>query len=228
MRGMTKAFGVTLAACLLCGAPTAMAETPAAAAAVEPAPAGLNFLHHVTISVDVQAKLDQARTMVQEGKDLPMAIEMLHEIEKLSPDLTEAFYWEAVAHNAQEEYNAADRAYENALMIEPDNAGLYYYRGLNYQQQFESNHMSYYRGMADRFFEHALRLTPDYLDAKIGLADCKYFDGYYEEAMKSYNQLLALYPNNSVLQTRKEDCQKKLDETEAQEKQRELKNKINS
>ena len=81
---------------------------------------GLYFQQTVTLSVDLQAQLDEAKQMVIRGKDYKMAIE--------------AFYWRAVAYNQMEEYYKADEDYESALMLEPTNAGLYYYRGLNWQQ----------------------------------------------------------------------------------------------
>ena len=195
---------------------------------------GLHFQQTVTLSVDLQAQLDEAKQMVIRGKDYQMAIAKLTQVIKLNPQITEAFYWRAVAHNQMDEYREADEDYESALMLEPTNAGLYYYRGLNWQQKFENeNPQGCYGwchdlGEANKFFQKALKYAPNYLDAEIGLAQSDFDSRDYEDALARYNKLLVLMPNNPVLQIRKEDCQKVLDERAKAAAERKLRDSINN
>lgn len=195
---------------------------------------GLHFQQTVTLSVDLQAQLDEAKQMVIRGKDYKMAIAKLTQVIKLNPQITEAFYWRAVAYNQMEEYYKADEDYESALMLEPTNAGLYYYRGLNWQQCFESRYPEGRSGWwndiekANKFFQKALKYAPNYIDAEIGLAQSDFDTHHYEAALTRYNKLLVLMPNNPLLQLRKADCQKVLDEQAKAEAERKLRNSINN
>lgn len=227
---------VSLGLCLFSG--TAFAyDAPTAPLTSGPAvgrpQTGLVFQHNVVLAVDVQAQLDQARMLVEQGKDYPLALATLTQVIEMNPNITEVFFLRGYTHNQMAEYDQADKDYESALMLEPTNAGLYYYRGLNWQQKFEARYpdgYSYYSSMLDKankFFNKALKYSPNYVDAQIGLMDSDYDSHQYEDCLARVNKLLVLLPNNAVLQARKEDCQQKLAAKQKAEDLRKLKAQIN-
>lgn len=211
------------------------------------------YLMTQTVNVDLKAKLDEAHRLIVTGQDNRYAIAILDEIIKLDKSISEAFLLRGMAKTNVDAYQEADKDYEAALMLEPENPCLYYFRGMNrfyhavaamgesYWYDNTGNHIY----GAKKMFDNALGIDPHYLDAQVGLADCYALDGdreakahangsviqsedralkSYEKALSIYNHVLVLVPRHDVIRSRKEDVEGRIAAYKAeQEKKRQAK-----
>lgn len=192
---------------------------------------GIQFRHMKTVDINIQSQIDQARDAILKNGDLNMAVTRLDTVLKLDNTLTEAYFWRAYAKTEQKKYYEADKDYEEALMQEPDNPALYYYRGLNRMYDSTSQERSWAHWRASEVincFNKALAIDNNYLEARIGIADFYLYSGNYKEAKKRYDELLVMLPNNSVLQSRSEEVNNILAKQEEQRRKDELRRKINN
>lgn len=188
---------------------------------------GVFFLHQVEVSVDLQEQMNRAKEQLYLEEDPQMAEATLDQVIRLNDQITEAYYLRAQAKAAQENYYAADKDYESALMLEPENPCLYNVRGQNVLYQYEKDgYPSVSR--ARNYFEKAISYAPNNIDALVGIAESYYLQHDYETALQKYNEMLVLFPDNDYLKTRKEDCRQQLARKAEQERRYELRRKINA
>jgi len=189
---------------------------------------GIQFRHMKTIDINIQSQIDQARDAILQNGDLGMAVTRLDTVLKLDNTLTEAYFWRAYAKTELKKYYDADKDYEEALMQEPDNPALYYYRGLNQMYNcLPSPYASQWYKVID-CFNKALAIDSNYLEARIGIADAYLYQRKYEKAKKHYDELLVMLPNNSVLQSRSEEVNNILEKQKEQRRKDELRRRINN
>ena len=192
---------------------------------------GIQFRHMKTVDINIQSQIDQARDAILNHGDLNMAVTRLDTVLKLDNTLTEAYFWRAYAKTELKKYHEADNDYEEALMQEPDNPALYYYRGLSKMYDYMSwDPPCTYQWQASeviKCFDKALAIDNNYLEARIGIADVYLYWKNYEAAKKRYDELLVMLPNNSVLQSRSEEVNNILAKQEEQRKKDDLRRKIN-
>lgn len=191
---------------------------------------GIQFRHMKTVDINIQSQIDQARDAILQNGDLDMAVTRLDAVLKLDNTLTEAYFWRAYAKTELKKYYDADNDYEEALMQEPDNPALYYYRGLNRMYDSTSQERSWSHWTSSeviKCFNKALAIDNNYLEARIAIADFYLYCGDYETAKKRYDELLVILPNNSVLQSRSEEVNNMLAKQEEQRRKNELRRKIN-
>ncbi len=212
------------------------------------------YLMTGTVNVNLKAKMDEAHRLIVTGQDNPYAVAILDEVIKLDPTISEAFLLRAMAKTNVEKYEEADKDYEAALMLEPENPCFYYLRGVNRLYEAEGylkkkNAYTCRYTIADgalKMFNNALEIVPNYLDAEVGLADSHAMlgdalamDGYgsdrvlehYEKALSGYNHVLVLVPRHDVLRSRKEDIEGRIAVYKAEQEkirqEKETKRRIN-
>lgn len=110
-----------------------------------------------------------------------------------SPLRTSASYLGlAVLYQQKNQLGDAERIYQKALALEPDNPDAWFRLGVLYQGQ------SKWQEAADAF-EHSLKKNPDFSQAHNNLGLVYEELGRGEEALRQYEEALRLEPENSVL-----------------------------
>jgi len=135
--------------------------------------------------IDVLFHVAEAKTEEDNFKDARAAYER---ILQLDPYNGRAMIWIArlLARHFEDNAIEADQFYKKAIMVNDENAKLYYEHGLLQKDQFQS----YYK--ASDSFRESLGIDPMFEDAYFGLAQCLHNLGMKEQAQAHYLQACVL------------------------------------
>ncbi|SHK47531.1 hypothetical protein SAMN05216582_10541 [Selenomonas ruminantium] len=244
-------FAIALAMGLLTAMPAGEAAlSEQALADLQQSHSGLFYLSSTTVDFNIAEQLKRAKTAIDEEQDYPMAVAVLDKVIELDPKNAEAYLLRGIAkgHRAAEQknsvfyemFNEADRDFQEALMLEPDNPTFWFYRGENAllrAETWENGVLESKDGWGS--YEEAIKLCPNYLDAMVRMGDV-YYHNYYvgyttkesslEKAIEWYNKVLVLVPNHGTVVAKKEMAKellnKKKQEAEKEARERELRQRV--
>lgn len=193
------------------------------------------YIHSASVNFNTKEQKDKAHNLIFHGQDFPLAIAILNKVIEVDKNDSEAYILRALAYSETKEYTKADYDYKEALMLEPENPTFYYLRGMNYLYEgIYKKNSAYLIPKAGDTFEKALKLEPNYINAMVGMGDACYYyarKGYsemknYKTAIDWYNEVLVLYPNHNIVQTKKADAMERLNALEEKYRREELSRKI--
>ena len=188
------------------------------------------------VPFDIEQQLKRAADLIDNDADYKLALAIIEEIIKTNDQVVEAWVLGAICNEKMENFDKAEKYWKSALMIEPDNIAFYYYRGMNYINCMPSN-INFGNSAIDQF-ERALKINPNFIDAKVGIAtvyelrgDYRNSDEYskinsYERALDIYNKLLVTLPDNGVILEKKRIVQDKFNKAKEAQEERKRKEEI--
>ena len=192
------------------------------------------YLCKKSVNIDTQAKKEQARQLIITGQDFQMAKALLNKVIELDSKDSEAYLLRALLYTDAKKYDNADNDYMGALRLEPENPTFYYLRAMNSLYRGRSRGQNngfyldtYYYIEAKKYFNKALEIEPNYIDAIVGMGDCAYDKKEYNEAIDWYNKVLVMLPNHDVVLAKKTDAEVALKKIQEKQQQRELDRRIN-
>jgi tetratricopeptide (TPR) repeat protein len=115
---------------------------------------------------------------------------------KQQPDFVDAYKGRAIALNSVEEYGRAIKNLNKAIDLDPNNATLYYLRGLSYCSRDEEDE-DFEQAIMD--FDVSLKINPDYLDAYKAVISVYKSKNDYEQIIKNTNDAIKLSPTDYSL-----------------------------
>jgi len=132
----------------------------------------------------------KANNMLNEGK-LDLAVEKLHQVLMIEPNLAEAHATLGVAQQKYGRLDAALVSLNRALEIKPDSAEILNNHGIALQMLGQ-------HGKAIESFRHALDINPDFVEANGNMASALNEVGRFEEALSLCRHALKLNPDFHV------------------------------
>lgn len=199
-----------------------------------------------TANGTVRTELDEARRLIIAGflnnavQNHQKAVAILDAVIKENPNNSEAYLLRGMAKTSLGDFGNADNDYEEALILEPENACFYYYRGLNHLVWVEAidGGLLRYFGMeasvnrfssiekGEKMFDKALEIAPYYADVLFNearLLEKRRDMKYNEKALANYNRLLSLglkQDEINIVRSQKDALTKKMS-ADAQKKREE-------
>lgn len=155
------------------------------------------FIASILISLPIFT-FGQAKKLYRQAyraTDPKEKIELFTKVITLEPKNLDAYFQRAIAKNDIGDYGGAILDYSKILFYKPD-ADTYYNRG-NSKLNIED-----YFGAKDDY-ENALKLDPQFIDAKYNLASTKYFLEDYEGAIIDLTRIINIAPHMSRAYTQR-------------------------
>ena len=125
-------------------------------------------------------------------------IELLSKVIELEPKNFDAYFYRANAKNDLEDFHGAIMDYTKIIVYKPS-AEIYYNRG-----NTKFNLEDLYGAKED--YEDALKLEPEFIDARFNLASVKYFLNDFEGAIKDLTEIVELTPYQPSVYMKRADC----------------------
>lgn len=212
------------------------------------------YIIHKTLDGNIKEELGEARRLIMAFQNNQRVITILDEAIRRNSKAAEAFLLRGMAKTNSGAFSSADKDFEEALILEPENPCFYYYRGLNSlltakaakkgigeghqlgsMESLAIMHGGYDR--AERMFNKALEIAPYYADVLLweaNLFEMRNDLKYYSQALSNYNRLLDLglqQDDYTMVRTLKDALVKRIadDNQKQREKQQreQIRNRVN-
>ncbi|HMC02031.1 MAG TPA: tetratricopeptide repeat protein, partial [Flavobacteriaceae bacterium] len=125
-------------------------------------------------------------------------IELLSKVIELEPKNFDAYFYRANAKNDLGDYHDAIMDYTKIIIYKPS-AEIYYNRGNS-----KFNLQDFYGAKED--YEEALKLEPEFIDARFNLASAKYYLNDFKGSILDLTKIIEVAPNHSSVYLQRADA----------------------
>jgi tetratricopeptide (TPR) repeat protein len=132
------------------------------------------------------------------AEDLNERIVLLSQVIDLEPNNFDAYFYRAIAKNDMDDFHGATMDYTKIIIYKPS-AEIYYNRG-NSKFNLEDLY-----GAKEDYLE-ALKLEPEFIDARYNLASVKYFLNDFEGSILDLTKIIELTPYQPSVYMKRADC----------------------